>query len=230
MGEGGTRWYRRCAATPASLVRGIVARSRSAARPRDRRRCGSRSAPRSRACRRSRARSRAATWRSSRSTCRGSRAAADSRGRASAARRRACVASSAFSSSRNESGTFAVNPASACAIAKRAVGFGRTSFASSRQWTPSNCVSNFDQRVTQWMSCTFDGARQLVELLPRELELVLDLAEDAERPGREVVVARDRAGVQHGPLLGQVLPRRQPRRVVARVAHLLLRFRPEHAV
>jgi len=49
-----------------------------------------------------------------------------------------------------------VNPASAWAITKRAVGFGCTSFASSLQCTPSNCVSNRDQRVTQWMSCTFD--------------------------------------------------------------------------
>ena len=41
-----------------------------------------------------------------------------------------------------------------CAIAKRALGSGRQSFASSRQWTPSNGVSKRLQRVTQWMSCT----------------------------------------------------------------------------
>ena len=35
--------------------------------------------------------------------------------------------------------------------------------------------------------------------------------------------------MEDGPLLSQVLPRRQPRGVVARVAHLLLRLRPEHA-
>ena len=49
-----------------------------------------------------------------------------------------------------------MKPASACAIAKRAVGLGRASLASSRQWTPSKLVSNFDQRVTQWMSWTFE--------------------------------------------------------------------------
>src|SRR5581483_10410466 len=74
------------------------------------------------------------------------------------------------------------------------------------------------------------AARQLVELLPRELELLLHLAEDAERPSREVGVLGDRAGVQHRPLLRQVLPGRQPGRVEPRVAHLLLGFRPEHGI
>ena len=39
---------------------------------------------------------------------------------------------------------------------------------------------------------------------------------------------RDRAGVQHRPLLGQVLAGRQARRVVARVDDLSLRSAPEH--
>jgi hypothetical protein len=45
-----------------------------------------------------------------------------------------------------------VKPCSACASTKRALGFGRESFASSAQRTPSNEVSNRLQRVTQWMS------------------------------------------------------------------------------
>src|SRR5829696_6773934 len=65
------------------------------------------------------------------------------------------VASSAFSSRRYESGTFAVKSCSECAIAKAADGRGRASLSSSRQCTPSKRASNRDQRVTQWMSCTF---------------------------------------------------------------------------
>jgi hypothetical protein len=80
-----------------------------------------------------------------------------------------------------------VNPASACAIANLAVGFGCASFASSLH---------------------VRGVWQLVELLPRQLEHVLDLAEDAQRPRREIRIVLDRAGVQHRPLLGQVLARR----------------------
>ena len=80
---------------------------------------------------------------------------------------------------------------------------------------PRSAVSNLLQRVTQWMSWTLLDARQRVELLPVELDLLLDLAEDAERPGREVDV-RDAARVQHGPFLGHVLAGRQPGRVEAR--------------
>jgi hypothetical protein len=45
-----------------------------------------------------------------------------------------------------------VNPCSACATTKRALGFGLTSFASSRQRTPLKLVSKRLHRVTQWMS------------------------------------------------------------------------------
>ena len=64
--------------------------------------------------------------------------------------------------------------------------------------------------------------RQLVELLPRERRLTLDLAPDAEVPGREVGL-RDGSGVEHRPLVGDVLAGRQPSRVVAGVGDLLLR-------
>src|SRR5438132_1508838 len=47
---------------------------------------------------------------------------------------------------------FAVKPCSAWAIAKRALGFGWHSFASSRQCTPLKRASKRLQRVTQWMS------------------------------------------------------------------------------
>ena len=63
---------RRSGASPVPPPSGGI-RSRSAPPRRDRRRCGTRSAPRSRAGRRPSARSRAATSRSSRSTSRGSR-------------------------------------------------------------------------------------------------------------------------------------------------------------
>src|SRR4029077_4215484 len=60
--------------------------------------------------------------------------------------------------------------------------------------------------------------REPVELVPRELDLVLHLSEDAERPGRQVAVARDVARMQHGPLLRQVLPGWKPRGVVPELA------------
>jgi hypothetical protein len=47
---------------------------------------------------------------------------------------------------------FDVNPCSACATTNRAVDFGRTSSASSRQCAPLKLVSKRLQRVTQWMS------------------------------------------------------------------------------
>ncbi len=69
--------------------------------------------------------------------------------------------------------------------------------------------------------------RQLVELLPAELELLLDLAADAQPPAREIDLG-DASGVQHRPFLGHVLAGRKPRRVEAGVANLLLLARPEH--
>ncbi len=51
--------------------------------------------------------------------------------------------------------------------------------------------------------------------------------ETLERPGGEVG-RRDRARVQDGPLLGQVLARRQASGVVAGFAHLLFRLGAEH--
>jgi hypothetical protein len=47
-----------------------------------------------------------------------------------------------------------VKSCSEWAIANRALGSGRQSFATSRQWTPSKAASKRLQRVTQWMSCT----------------------------------------------------------------------------
>src|SRR4029077_20491403 len=51
------------------------------------------------------------------------------------------------------------------------------------------------------------AAGQLLQLLPRQRQRLLDLAEDAEVPGRKIR-ARNRAGMQHRPLLRQVLARR----------------------
>jgi len=68
--------------------------------------------------------------------------------------------------------------------------------------------------------------RQSAELLVVERDLLLDLAEDPELPGCEVD-ARHVAGVEDGPFLGQVLPRRQARRVVAGGADLVLGFGAE---
>ena len=120
----------------------------------------------------------------------------------------------------------AVKPCSACATAKRAPGFGDTSFASSLQWTPLNVVSNRLQRVTQWMSTVISRLGKLDQLLPRERQRALDLPVDREAPRREVGV-RNGAGVQDRPLLGQVLAGREPRRVVPGLRDLFLFFRPE---
>src|SRR4029079_15487726 len=72
------------------------------------------------------------------------------------------------------------------------------------------------------------AAPQCWELLPREPDRLLDLAEDAQIPRREV----DRgnaARVEDGPLLGQVLARRESRRVVALFDDCLFGFGAEHA-
>src|SRR5215468_3302535 len=68
------------------------------------------------------------------------------------------------------------------------------------------------------------GRRQRPQLLVVECDLLLDLAEDPQLPGGDVDV-RNVPRVENGPLLGQVLARRQTRRVVAGGAHLLLGFR-----
>src|SRR6185369_11363643 len=64
-------------------------------------------------------------------------------------------------------------------------------------------------------------------VVPRESDGVLDLAFDEEVPRREVR-GRDRARVQHRPLVGEVLAGREPRGVVARLDHLSLGATPEH--
>ena len=69
--------------------------------------------------------------------------------------------------------------------------------------------------------------RERIQLVPGQPQWVLHLSFDEEVPGCEVG-RRDRAGVQNGPLFGQVLPGRKPRRVVARVDDLSLRPAPEH--
>ena len=173
------------------------------------------------------ARSRAATWRSSRSTCRGRRGGAGRRAPASSGSPSACVASTRAVARGTRAASSPCSPARRGRSRSRAVGFGVTSSASALQGTPSNVTSKRLQRVTQWMSCGHLDLRQLVELLPRERRArLLDLAPDAEVPGREVGV-RDRAGVEHRPLVGEVLAGRQPRRVVAGVDDLLLRPRSE---
>ena len=133
----------------------------------------------------------------------------------------ACVASSACSSRRKEIGTFAVKPCSAWAIAKRALGFGRTSASSSRQWTPSKVMSNFDQRVTQWMSCV---CSVLGSAFSSSQESVTGFSTSPKTSKSQVARSVDgtEPGVEDGPLLGQVLAGREARRVVARVDHLLL--------
>ena len=130
---------------------------------------------------------------------------------------------SAFSSSSASSGTLAVKPCSACAIAKCALGFGRQSFASSRQWTPLNCASKRLQRVTQWMSLVTSVRGELEELVEAERRRLLDLAGELERPRGDVDVGHF-ARVEHGPLLREVLAGRQPRRVVPGLAHLVFCF------
>ncbi len=112
---------------------------------------------------------------------------------------------------------------SAQAIAKRALGRGRQSVASSRQWTPSKRASKRLQRVTQWMSCTLRDARQRAELLPSR-------ARPPARPRRRrasVQVARSTCGTPPACSTGHFSvmcwPGRQPRRVEARLAHLPLR-------
>ena len=70
--------------------------------------------------------------------------------------------------------------------------------------------------------------RQRGELVPAQRDRVLDLAEDAEVPRREIRV-RHRAGVQHRPLLREVLARREARGVVPGGRDLLFGPTPEHA-
>src|SRR6185503_7596057 len=99
LGERPPRWYwggwvlSHSASAPEPFVprkRDIrhLLRRRTAAPARDRRRCGTRSAPRTRAHPRPEARSRGATWRSSRNSARARRAAVASRAPARVARRR----------------------------------------------------------------------------------------------------------------------------------------------
>jgi hypothetical protein len=70
------------------------------------------------------------------------------------------------------------------------------------------------------------AARQVLQLLPAERDRLLDLAEDAEVPGREIGVG-DGARVEDRPLLGEVLAWWKACRVEASLDELLLRFRPE---
>src|ERR1700730_3295667 len=68
--------------------------------------------------------------------------------------------------------------------------------------------------------------RQCLQLVVAKRDRLLDLAEDLEVPRGELGL-RNGAGVEDGPLLGQVLARREPGGVEPLVAQLLLRFRPE---
>ena len=88
-------------------------------------------------------------------------------------------------------------------------------------------MSNLDQRVTQWMSwmCSVRGSAFSSSQV--SVSSSSTSPETRKVPRREVD-SRDRAGVQHRPLLGQVLPRRQARGVVARVDHLAFGLGAEH--
>ncbi len=88
-------------------------------------------------------------------------------------------------------------------------------------------VSKRLHRVTQWMSSSISVAGSAVELLPGQTQGLLDLAGDREVPGGQVRL-RDAAGVEHGPLLGQVLAGRKPGRVVAGLLDLALCSGAEH--
>src|SRR5579872_1967787 len=71
------------------------------------------------------------------------------------------------------------------------------------------------------------GRGQRGQLLVAEAERLLDLAGHLQRPGREVDV-RDVAGVEHGPLVREVLAGREAGWVEAGRADLVLRLAPEH--
>ena len=139
----------------------------------------------------------------------------------------AWVARSARSSSSEASGTFELKSCSAQATAKRADGSGRASAASSRQWTPSNPVSNRLQRVTQWMSWTLLSLGS-----PVNCSHVSDISSSTSPKTRNVHVARSACGTlpasRDGPLRGQVLTRRQPIRIETGLPDLPLLPPPEH--
>ena len=135
---------------------------------------------------------------------------------------------SAFSSSSAASGTFDVNPCSACATTKRASGSGFTSFASSRQWTPRKLASKRLQRVTQWMSAVISVCGSAwSSSYDSEISFSTEPKTRKSHVARSVL--RHGARVQHGPLLGQVLARREALRVVARVRDLAFGSGTEHA-
>ena len=112
-------------------------------------------------------------------------------------------------------------------MAKRAVGFGRTRDSSSRQWIPSKLRSNFDQRVTQWMSCVSAVCGSAFRS-SQESETGFSTSPETSNVHVARSVGGDRARVEDGPLLGQVLPRRQVSGVVTGFAHLLFRLGPKH--
>jgi hypothetical protein len=70
------------------------------------------------------------------------------------------------------------------------------------------------------------GLWERLQLVVAERQRLLDLAEDVEVPGSEVGL-RNRAGVQHRPLLREVLARRQPGGIESLVDELLLGLRSE---
>jgi hypothetical protein len=77
------------------------------------------------------------------------------------------------------------------------------------------------------VGCDFRLGQRL-QLVVAEREGLLDLAEDLEVPRREIGL-RNGAGVQDGPLLGQVLPGRESGGVEPFVDQLLLRLGSEEA-
>ena len=97
-----------------------------------------------------------------------------------------------------------------CSPARRArrrawrSGGRRPSRGSSGSATPSQVVSSFDQRVTQWMSVWTVLRGSSLNCCPGQGERRVDLAPDLEVPGREVRV-RDRAVVEDRELVGLVL-------------------------
>ena len=133
-------------------------------------------------------------------------AAAASRARQSAARRRRGSRASRPHARGTRPARSTLKPASACAIANRAVGRCPTSSRDGRPGDPGERrVEPAPARDAVDVLRHLD-ARKLVQLLPRQRHRGVDLAGDAEVPAGEIGrIRRDRAGVEDRPFLGQVL-------------------------
>ena len=95
------------------------------------------------------------------------------------------------------------------------------------QWTPSNVTSKRLQRVTQWMSCVC-VVRGSAFSSSQDSRSGFSTSPSTKKSHVARSVVRDRSGVQHRPLLGQVLAGRKAGGVVAGVDDLSFRSAPEH--